>query len=262
MKLIHETGGVGLSHPFLSVILPAYNEERRIGFTLTVLHEYFAKQPYAVELLVVDDGSTDSTSKVGLEFAGSVPNLKVLRNGRNRGKGYSIRRGVAEAKGSVIGFMDADYKTPIEEIENILPWLENGYEVVIGSRGLQHSRVEVPQPFYRRWGSRLFGAIMHALVGLPDIVDTQCGFKFFTRKAALDIFSRQKVDGYMFDVEILCLAQRLGYRVKEVPIRWINDPDSRLQLVRGNLRVMKELLQIRASLNGMARERINQLGRT
>ena len=102
---------------------------------------------------------------------------------------------------------------------------------------------------------------MHALVGLPDIVDTQCGFKFFARNAALDIFSRQKVDGYMFDIEILCLAQQLGYRVKEVPIRWMNDPDSRLQLVRGNLRNMKELLQIRASLNGMAREGNKEIGR-
>ena len=249
-----------VSHPFLSVILPAYNEEKRLELALAALHEYFTSQPYAVELFVVDDGSSDKTSEVALEFVGSVPDLKVLRNECNRGKGYSIRRGMAEAKGSVIGFMDADYKTPIEEIEKILPWLENGYDVVIGSRGLQQSKVEVPQPFYRRWGSRLFGAIMHALVGLPDIVDTQCGFKFFTRKAALDVFSRQKVDGYMFDIETLCLAQRLGYRVKEVPIRWMNDPDSRLQLIRGNLRNMRELLQIRASLNGMARERIEEIG--
>jgi dolichyl-phosphate beta-glucosyltransferase len=160
---------------------------------------------------------------------------------------------MTEAKGSIIGFMDADYKTPIEEIEKMLPWLGNGYEIVIGSRALRGSQIEVPQPFYRRWGSQLFGVVMHALVGLPDIVDTQCGFKFFTRKAALDIFSRQKVDGYMFDIEILCLSERLGYQVKEVPIRWINDPDSRLQLVRGNLRNLRELLDIRARLNGFDR---------
>lgn len=246
-----------MSAPFLSVILPAYNEEKRIGLALSAAHEYFSRhRPDGVELLVVDDGSRDNTTGAALQFVGSIPDLKVLRNQQNRGKGYSVRRGVAEAKGAVIGFMDADYKTPVEEVEKILPWLDKGYEVVIGSRGLQQSRVEVPQPVYRQWGAYLFGAVMHALIGLSDIVDTQCGFKFFTRKAASDIFSQQKIDGYMFDVEILCLAQRLGYRVKQVPIRWVNDPDSRLQLIRGNVRNMKELLQIRASLNGMAQERM------
>ena len=243
---------------FLSLILPAFNEERRLSTTLTAIQAYLQSRDYQWEVIVVDDGSSDRTSAVAESYIQLIPTLRLMRNERNRGKGYSIRRGVAEAKGSVIGFMDADYKTPIEEIEKILPWLGNGYEVVIGSRGLQQSKVEVPQPFYRRWGSQLFGAIIHALVGLPDIVDTQCGFKFLARGAALDIFSRQKADGYMFDIEILCLAQRLGYRVKEVPIRWMNDPDSRLQLIRGNLRNMKELLQIRFSLNGMGR--IEEIG--
>ena len=209
-------------------------------------------------MIVVDDGSIDRTSQVGAEFISLESNLKLLQNDHNRGKGYSIRRGVVEARGSVIGFMDADYKTPVEETEKILPWLDKGYEVVIGSRGLKQSQVENPQPFYRRWGSRLFGIFMHALVELPDIVDTQCGFKFFTREAADEIFCHQKVDGYMFDVEILCLAQRLGYRIKEVPIRWMNDPDSRLQLIRGNLRNLKELLQIRASLNGAVLRHIEE----
>lgn len=239
-----------MSEIFLSLIVPAYNEGQRLRVTLTAFQEYFAKGSYAVELLAVDDGSTDDTSKVALEFTGVLPNLRLLKIGENRGKGHAVRHGMKEARGSVIGFMDADYKTPIEEVEKVLPWLGRGYQVAIGSRALGESKIEVSQPLHRRLGSRTFGALMHTLVGLPDIVDTQCGFKFFQRKAALELFSRQKVDGYMFDVEILCLAQRLGYRIKEVPIRWRNDPDSRLQLIRGNLRNVKELLQIRASLNG------------
>lgn len=240
-----------MDHSYLSLILPAYNEEARLRLALFESLRYFENQSYKVELFVVDDGSTDNTSNVALEIGAQVPFLQVLRNERNRGKGYSIRQGVEKAKGKIIGFMDADYKTPIEELERILPWLNNGYEVGIGSRGLQESRIEIAQPFYRQWGSRLFGVVMHALVGLDDIVDTQCGFKFLTRQAALDIFSCQKIDGYMFDVEILCLAKRLGYRVKEIPIRWMNDADSRLQLIRGNLRNLRELLQIRSSLNGV-----------
>jgi len=245
-----------MQDPYLTVIIPAYNEEKRLGITLDAIHEYFKKQSYTVELIVVDDASDDNTSRVALELSESGRKLKLLRNENNRGKGYSIRRGVVQSQGSIIGFMDADYKTPIEEIEKIMPYLQNGYELVIGSRGLHQSKIEVPQPFHRRWGRQLFGVIMHALVGLPDIVDTQCGFKFFTRKGALEIFRWQKVNGYMCDVEILCLAKRLGYRIKEVPIRWMNDPDSRLQLIRGNLRNMKELLQISAGLKIIAHNRL------
>jgi len=244
-----------LDHPYLSIILPAYNEEKRLGITLSELNRYFSSQPYHVEFLVIDDGSTDRTGEVASTMSDRIPALKVLRNERNRGKGYSIRRGVAEAKGAVIGFMDADYKTPIEEIERLLPWLIKGHQVVIGSRGVEGSEIEVPQPFYRQWGSRVFGVVMHLLVGLRDIPDTQCGFKFFTRKASLEIFHFQKIDGYMFDVEILCLAKRLDYAVKQVPIRWMNDADSRLQLVRGNLRNLKELMQIRTSLDGVGHSR-------
>ncbi len=250
-----------MSNTFLSVILPAYNEEKRLESTLMALNKFFAGQPVSIEILVIDDGSKDRTSQVALELTTVVPGLRVVRNERNRGKGYSVRRGVGEAEGSIIGFMDADLKTPIEEIERILPWLANGYGVVIGSRGLRESRIEVAQPLHRRLGSKLFAAVMHALVGLPDIVDTQCGFKFFTRAAALEIFRHQKADGYMFDVEILCLAQQLGYRIKQVPIRWMNDPDTRLQLVRGNLRNVVELLRIRENLKSAYRQQLGEVRR-
>jgi dolichyl-phosphate beta-glucosyltransferase len=147
--------------------------------------------------------------------------------------------------GEIVGFIDADYKTPIDELERMLPWLRSGYDLVIGSRALADSRIEVYQPLYRQIGSRLFALAMHTLVGLWSIRDTQCGFKFFTRASADAIFARVKIDGYMCDVEILCIAERLGLSVKEIGIRWRDDGDSRLQLVRGNLQNTLDLFRIR-----------------
>jgi dolichyl-phosphate beta-glucosyltransferase len=149
------------------------------------------------------------------------------------------------ARGEIVGFVDADNKTPIDELTRLLPWLTHGFEIVIGSRALVESRIEVAQPTYRQLGSRVFAFGMRAIVGLPHIRDTQCGFKFFSSRAAADIFGRARIDGYMCDVEILWLAQKLGYPVKEVGIRWRDDGDSRLELVRGNARNLADLLRIR-----------------
>ena len=230
---------------FLSLIIPAFNEEKRLGTTLASMQAYLQKQDYSWEIIVVDDGSSDRTPAIAESYMHPVPTLRLLRNEHNRGKGYSVRRGMLQGQGKYLGFADADYKTPIEEVERILPWLKDGYDMVIGSRGMERSQVERPQPKYRQVGARLFALVMHTLVGLHDIVDTQCGFKFFQRSVAQDLFSRQMISGYMFDVEVLYLAERLGYRTKEVPIRWMNDPDSRLQLVRGNLLNMRDLIRIR-----------------
>lgn len=240
---------------YLSIIMPAFNEEKRITYTLEQSWLFLAQKPYTTELIVVDDGSSDSTASRAEQLKKHIPGLRILSNGQNRGKGYAARRGVLEAKGQFIGFMDADYKTPIEELDELLPWLEQGYHVVIGSRASSESVIEVYQPLYRRLGSWAFDKTMHALVGLPHISDTQCGFKFFQRNAALDIFRRQQVDGYMFDVEILLLATGLGYRLKEVPIRWHNEADSRYKLVSGTWRNFRELTSIRRSLNGLCSER-------
>jgi dolichyl-phosphate beta-glucosyltransferase len=158
------------------------------------------------------------------------------------------------AQGSVIGYVDADNKTPIEEFEKLAPFLREGWDVVIGSRRLPEASIERPQPWYRKMGAKGFYYFMHALVELPDIGDTQCGFKFFSRRAALDLFSRQKIDGYMFDVEILCLAQAAGYRIAEVPIRWRDDGDSRLDLLSGNLRNMADILRIRSTQGSSRRK--------
>jgi dolichyl-phosphate beta-glucosyltransferase len=233
-----------MPEPYLSLVVPAYNEGARILHTVSSLQTFLDTQGYEYEVIVSADGN-DGTREIVADLAQRDPRLKVIGAPARRGKGRGIREGVRLARGSVIGFVDADYKTPIEEIEKILPWLDRGYPVVIGSRALNESRVEVAQPWYRRFGSRCFGFAMHRIVGLHRIADTQCGFKFFQAPVALDLFGRQRIDGYMFDVEILFLAEQSGYAIKEVGVRWRDDGDSRLDLVAGNWRNMLDLLSIR-----------------
>jgi dolichyl-phosphate beta-glucosyltransferase len=230
--------------PELSLIIPAYNEARRIRSTLESVRDYLDAGGYRYELLVGADG-TDGTRERAREVGGTDPGLTVFGGDRRGGKGRAIREGVARARGRIIGFMDADYKTPIEELPKLLAWLERGYDVVIGSRVGSEAVIEVRQPFHRRIGSRVFGIGMHLTLGLWDIIDTQCGFKVFTGGVARDLFSRQRIDGYMFDVEILYLAQRSGYRIKQVGVRWRDDGDSRLDLVADNWTNVLDILRIR-----------------
>ena len=206
---------------------------------------------YQYQIIASVDGD-DGTREILEEMAKTDPTLDVVSSVERRGKGHGIRRGVAIAKGEIIGFADADDKTPIEEFDKFVPWLREGFEVVIGSRRLGESRIERSQPLYRRLGSRAFARFVHAVLGLDDIVDTQCGFKFFQRRAALELFGNQRIDGYMFDVEILCLAQRTGYRIAQVPITWRDDGESRLSLLGGNLRNVLDILRIRARTFGRA----------
>ena len=232
------------SNVYLSVVLPAYNEAGSIRSTLAAMRAYLDRQRYSYEIIVAADGD-DETPTIVSEIARDWPALKLTAEAGRHGKGYGLRRGMQLATGAIVGFMDADYKTPIDEIEKVLPWFERGYDVVAGSRALVDSEIEVYQPRYRRVGSWVFGKVMHALVGLHQIRDTQCGFKFFTRACADEIFSRTRIDGYMCDVEILCLAEQLGYAVKETGIVWRDDGDSRLALIRGNAQNVLELLRIR-----------------
>ena len=159
---------------------------------------------------------------------------------------------MALARGSIAGYADADNKVPIEEFDKFAPLLKQGCDVVIGSRAMRRSQIEKSQPLYRRLGGKGFGLFMHTVVGLAGITDTQCGFKFFTRAAAREIFCRQQIDGYMFDVEILVLARKLGYRIEQIPIRWRDDGDSRLELIAGNLRNVRDIFRIgwRARMGG------------
>ena len=230
----------------LSLVVPAYNEAGRIRQTLEAMRSHLAARGLDYEVIVAADGD-DATRDIVAQMSRDDGRLSVLGGPERRGKGRGIRLGVARARGRVVGFVDADDKTPIEEMDKMLPWLEQGFDLVIGSRGLADSRVEVPQPLYRRVGSRVFGLAMHVTLGLWNVRDTQCGFKFFRGDVARDLFARQRIDGYMFDVEILHLANRSGYRIKEVGVRWRDDGDSRLELVAGNWRNLVDLLRIRVA---------------
>src|SRR3972149_1908743 len=232
------------AQPSLSLVLPAYNEVQHIARTIEEAKNYFQGRGYTYEIVVAAAGN-DGTRELVADMARSAPTLKVIGSVERRGKGYGIRQGMALARGEIVGFVDADNKTPITEFDKFEPWLRDTYEVVIGSRGLHESRIEQAQPLYRRLGARGFGLLMHGVVGLPDITDTQCGFKFFQRHAALDLFRRQRIDGYMFDVEILYLARQAGYRIAQVPVRWRDDGDSRLDLFSGNVRNLIDLFRIR-----------------
>jgi dolichyl-phosphate beta-glucosyltransferase len=231
----------------LSLILPAYNECATIASTIDQAFDCFARRGIHAEIIVAADGGDGTRELVRQKAAGS-PDLTAIGHEQRSGKGRGIREAVALARGRFIGYADADNKVPFTEYDKVHPFLLEGFEVVTGSRALPESEIERRQPWYRQIGSKGFHYFMQTVVGLPGVHDTQCGFKFFQRDIAMELFRRQKIDGYMFDVEILALAHRLGYRIKEVPIRWRDDGDSRLQLVAGNLRNVRDIFAIRASL--------------
>ena len=228
----------------ITLIFPAYNEAARIVNTINEAVSYFEKRDLDYEIIIAADGA-DGTRELVNHMRQANSRLKTIGNVERRGKGYGIRQAVAIARGDVIGFADADNKTPITELDKFLPHFANGATVVIGSRAQSGSVIERPQPFYRRVGSTGFGIFMHLVVGLRDIPDTQCGFKFFRREVAKDLFARQRIDGYMFDVEILYLARRVGYCLEQVPVLWRDDGDSRLNLIAGNIRNVQDIFKIR-----------------
>ena len=231
------------ARPYLSLIVPAYNEAGRIRSTLDEFTQHLSHQSYRYEIIVSADGN-DGTREIVADMAKTDKRLSVMGSEQRGGKGRGIRLAVQKARGEIVGFADADNKTPIEELDRLLPHL-GAYDVVIGSRGQRDSVVEKKQKWYRQIGSKGFWLLMQMVVGLPGIRDTQCGFKFFKGPVARDLFARQKIDGYMFDVEILYLAHGSGYRIKEVGVRWRDDGDSRLDLFAGNARNLMDVLRIR-----------------
>lgn len=228
---------------FLSIVMPAYNEEKRIKDPLRKIVEYLSSKGYDWEIILVDDGSIDRTSEMAVKVVDDE-RLRIIKNETNRGKGYSVRTGVLASKGDLILMTDADLSTPIEELEKMLPWLENGYDIVIGSRALQRSLIEVPQPWYRSAMGRVFNFLVQKIT-LKGFKDTQCGFKCFTKGAAAQIFVLQRVDGFAFDVEVLLIAEKLGFKIKEVPVRWVNSPQSSVNIFTGSASMFYELLKIR-----------------
>jgi dolichyl-phosphate beta-glucosyltransferase len=226
------------------VIIPAYNEEARIGPTLSRILEYLDGRPYASEVLVVIDGSRDATIDRINAVAATRRSVSVIDNGVNRGKGFSVRRGMLEARGRFLLFSDADLSTPIEEVETFLDRLEGGADVVIASRALPESTIVQPQPWWRQAMGRAFNHFVRAMA-LPGIQDSQCGFKCFKRDVARRIFPRQRVEQFGFDVEVLWIAQRLGCRIDEVPVRWMNHPLSKVHPILDSSRMLADLFRIR-----------------
>ena len=232
-----------ITRPYLSVVIPAFNEEMRLPRTLNLIWEFLQKQPYPSEIVISDDGSRDNTVGLACQFAEGKP-VRVLSDGENRGKGWAVRRGMLAAEGENVLFTDADLATPIEEVEKLLAARGEGFDVVIASRGLPQSILEVREPWYRELLGRT-GNILIQIVAVPGIWDTQCGFKLFSRQACADIFSRSVINSICLDVELLYLARKLGYRIKEVPVRWRHDPDSRMRLLRDSYRMLRDLARIR-----------------
>jgi glycosyltransferase involved in cell wall biosynthesis len=229
--------------PELSIVIPAYNEERRLPEALRRIREFLEKRAIPAEVIVVDDGSSDGTPDVVASARPSLPNLRLVSNGRNFGKGYSVRHGMLEARGRVALFTDADLSAPIEEADKLLAALANA-DVAIGSRGIDRTLIEVHQSRLREWAGMIFNFFVRVITGLR-FVDTQCGFKAFVRAPSRIIFEQQRIEGFGFDPEILFLAKRHGLRTVEIPVRWSHDAQTKVHVYRDSQRMFGELLTIR-----------------
>jgi len=227
--------------PFLSLIIPAYNEEQRLPRTLTKIQSFLKDQPYESEVLVVENGSRDRTAAIAEEFSSLV---RLLRE-PERGKGRAVRRGMVEASGDFRFICDADLSMPIEEVNRFLPPQLEEYDIAIASREIAGA-VRHNEPAYRHWIGRIFNLLVRTMA-VPGFQDTQCGFKCFTAEAAEALFPLQRIDGWTFDVELLYVALRLGYRVKEVPINWYYFPGSRVRMVRDSWLMLTDLFRIRSN---------------
>jgi dolichyl-phosphate beta-glucosyltransferase len=229
---------------FLSVVIPAFNEEARIGASLNAVRAYLESRPYASEIIVVDDGCRDRTCEVAAACLNGRCGDQILRRAENRGKGFSVAEGVSASRGRFVLFSDADLSTPIEEVEKLLPLLDRNFDIVIGSRALPESDIRIRQSRFREGMGKTFNFFVRLLV-LRGIKDTQCGFKLFRREAARDIFPRIKTHGFSFDVEALFVARRRGWRIAQVPVVWNNSPQSKVRLFRSSASMFLDLWRIR-----------------
>jgi len=212
--------------PYLSVIVPSYKEKERIGINLLEIEKYLSDNAYEYEVLVIVDGSPDNTAEIARNYCSHVKNLRVIDNPENHGKGYVVRQGLLEAKGRVRLFLDADGSTSITHLEKFLPEFKNGYDVVIGSRDIEGAFVQIPQKKIRILMGNMGNWAIRLVLGLWRYPDTQCGFKMLSDKAAQAIASRMVVDRFGFDFELIILAEKLGFKVKQMPVRWLNEEGS------------------------------------
>lgn len=231
------------SQPYLSVVIPAYNEERRIGRTLAKVREYLDNQTFTYEVVVSDDGSHDTSTAIVKIIQEGWPNLRLILAPQNEGKGAAVKRGILATRGDYVLFTDADNATPIEEIEKLLPHIPQ-YPIIFGSRHIMGAKICVPQVKHRAWLSRLSNLLIR-VVAVPGVWDTQCGFKLFQSRAAKNIFANVQLTRFGFDIEAFVIARELGYPYKEVGINWYNDFDSRVRAGREALRTLFDLFRIR-----------------
>ena len=230
--------------PKYSIVIPAYNERARIIATLESVIRTVRAEGWNAEVIVVNDGSTDETVDLVLEFAKKAPEVRLMQNPRNSGKGYSVRSGVLHAQGEIVMFTDADLSAPIDEASRLFEAIEQGADIAIGSRWLETSRQTHRQPLYRQFFGRCFNALTRMVMRLP-YADTQCGFKAFTRSAAQTVFQLQTIERWGFDPEILFIARKRGFRVREVPVSWAHDARTRISYLRDGMQMLKELAIVR-----------------
>jgi dolichyl-phosphate beta-glucosyltransferase len=227
----------------LSIVIPAYNEEPRLPASLARIAAYIRASGRETEVVVVDDGSRDGTASAAESFRGEIPCLRVISNGENRGKGYSVRHGMLEAQGRIVLFTDADLSAPIEEADKLLAALEN-HDVAIGSRAMDRSLIFARQSRFREFAGIVFNAIVRLTLRLP-FVDTQCGFKAFRRVPCQIIFKQQSIDRFGFDPELLYLARHHGLRAVEIPVRWAHSPATKVNMFSDSLQMFLDVFIIR-----------------
>jgi dolichyl-phosphate beta-glucosyltransferase len=242
-----------------SIVIPAYNESARIGRTLTHVLECVHARGWNAEVIVVNDGSRDNTAAIVREFAERDPILRLVENPQNCGKGYSVRNGILHGEGEIVMFTDADLSAPIEEAELLFAAIRGGCDIAIGSRWLDRGRQTIHQPLYRQFFGRCFNAVTRFVMGLP-FADTQCGFKAFRRDAAQTIFRLQRIERWGFDPELLFIARKRGYTVREVPVTWGHDERSRMSYLKDGIKMLEEILYIRwNALTGVYSKKVSDL---
>ncbi|MGC9969812.1 MAG: dolichyl-phosphate beta-glucosyltransferase [Bryobacteraceae bacterium] len=230
----------------ISIVIPAYNEEARLPSTLSAILSHLAARGWAdYEVLVVNDGSTDSTAAVTEQIRAAHPGIRLLENPGNRGKGYSVRHGMLETRGEWVLFTDADLSAPIEELDKLLDAARDEQAAVaIGSRALDRSLIALHQSWFRETAGRIFNLLMRLVTGLP-FADTQCGFKLFEGGAAREVFRRQRIERWGFDAEVLFIARKLGYKMVEVPVRWSHSAGTKVSMLGDSVNMFLDLLRIR-----------------
>jgi len=243
--------------PQYSIVIPAFNEKARILATLEAVVSCVRAQGWQAEVIVVNDGSTDTTAALVREFAKHSPEVRLIENPGNRGKGYSVRHGMLEAVGDVVMFTDADLSAPMDEADRLFAAIAAGADIAIGSRWLESGRQTHRQPLYRQFFGRCFNAVCRMVMRLP-FADTQCGFKAFTQRAAQTVFQLQTIERWGFDPEILFIALKRGLRIQEVPVSWAHDERTRMSYLKDGLQMLKELAIVRwNALTGKYSRRID-----